>query len=454
MGWQERQVVGERLRTERVRRRWPRSALAREIQAQLPDKQYPSIDVLISYIKRWETGVTGVSARYQLACAAAFGIDPDDLFGLPPGLKLLPPAAPPPVTAPAPPGTVDDYLGILGEEDETERRRLLLSALGLGAGAASSPLLAGLDPSRQERLAWARHNPARIDAAAVESLADVLATTRRAEDTLGSAIMLGPAFAQLRVVEDLVRHAPDTVRPRLLNVAQQWAQYAGWLCRNTLDTRRANACLARTLEWATEIGDHTMISSVLSEKSWMASSADQPGPAISLAQAARQDVRTATEQLTRTAVFEASAHAMTGDTAATDRKLSDARALAAVLSDEPGKRRPWLYWVTPGWLQNEAGIACSYLAADPYWHARAVTALETTGSDGLWASARNLTFLAAAHAKAGDVGSACAAGLKAATAIRTSGSQRCTARLTQVCTELSARHRGDPRVADLADALR
>jgi len=428
--------------------------MARELEAHLTE-QCPKRYVLESYIKRWEAGTTGISARYQLAYAHALGIHHTDLFGPPPGLRRqdLPSARPAtarPMTVLAAPGTVDD-LGTLGEGDETERRQLLQTAFGLGAGAVFSPFFGSLDPDGLERLTWAQHHPARIDSTAVECLADVLATTRRAEDALGSAVMLRPALAQLQVIEDLVRYAPAPVRTALLDVAQQWAQFTAWLCRDTLDIQGAGACHARALEWATEIGDHTMISSVLAEKSWMATSAGRPGAAISLAQAAQHDAGAAPEQLTRAAIFEATAHAMAGDATAADRKLGEAQALAAAF---PDKRRPWLYWMTPEWVHREAGIASSYLAADRRWHARAVTALGTPGSDGLWVPAGSLTFLAAAHAKAGQVDNACATGLEAATAIKRSGSRHCAARLAQVHTELDAAHPGDPRVAELADALR
>jgi transcriptional regulator with XRE-family HTH domain len=450
MGAEDHGALGGWVRAERQRQGLTQMELARRIHVCLGGKnKCPHATVIAGYVKRWETGKYGMSTRYRLACAQAFSGPPASPAAAAEGQS----ASPGSVTALPAAGSVNPRV-TFGDEDSMERRRLLQAALGMGAGAFASPLLGGLTPDSQQRLAWAQQNPARIDTAAVESLAGVLAAQRRAEDALGSAVMLRPALAQLLVIEDLVHHAHPPIRAALLNIAQQWAQYAGWLCRNTLNTSGAEACLSRALEWATEIGDHTMISTVLTEKSELAMFAGRPGAAIGTAQAAQQDSQAATEQLILAACFEACAQAMAGDAAAADRKLGEAGDLAGGLPGRSQERRPWLYWMTPAWFLNESGIACSYLAADPRWHARAVTALETAGSDSLWASAVNLTYLATAHAKAGEIESACVTGLQAAAAVQASGSRRCAARLARVHAELAAAHPGDPRVAELADALR
>jgi transcriptional regulator with XRE-family HTH domain len=447
MGAEDRGALGGWVRAERQRQGLTQLELARRIHAHLKGK-CPDPPYLAGYVKRWEAGKYGMSTRYRLACAQAFASPPPSPGAVAGDL----PAHSRPVTALPAAGSVNPLV-TFGDEDSMERRRLLQAALGVGAGAFASPLLGGLDPEGQQRLTWTQQHPARLDQAAIDSLTDVLAAQRRAEDALGSAVMLRPALAQLLAIEDLVHHAHPPIREPLLDIAQQWAQYAGWLCRNSMNTSGTEACLTRALEWATEIGDHTMVSSVLAEKSWMATAVGQPGPAIGLAQAAQKDARVATEQRARAAVFEASAHALAGDATAADRKLGEAEALAAVVPDQPEQRRPWLYWMDPGWIHHETGIASSALASDSRWHARAVAALGTAGGNGLWVSAGNLTFLASAHAKAGEVDSACAAGLEAAAANRRSGSRRNATRLARVHAELAAAYPGDPRVAELADAL-
>ena len=131
----------------------------------------------------------------------------------------------------------------------------------------------------------------------MESLAGVLAAQRRAEDTLGSAAMLQQALAQLAAVEDLVRQVHGPVRLALVHVAQQQAQFTGWLCRDTGDLAGAQACCARALEWAAELGDRSMMATVLVERSCMAAEAGDVGSMIGSARGAQRDTRAAIEQL-------------------------------------------------------------------------------------------------------------------------------------------------------------
>jgi transcriptional regulator with XRE-family HTH domain len=351
--------------------------------------------------------------------------------------------------------SLDEVLGADGElaalvPVDTGRRAVL--AGGMLAGG-----LLSIGPESRERIAWVMRQPPRIDGAAIGVLADVLADVRRADDVLGSAMMSEPVLAQLAAVERLVRQAHAPVRQALLNIAQQWAQFAGWLCRNTADLAGAHIRLAQALEWASELGDWTMISTILAEKSEMAAYAGEAGAAISLAQAAQRDTRAVPEQRALAAEFEARGHAMAGDAVAAERKLGEAENLAGEMAALPRDRRPWLYWMTAPYFPNQSGIACAYLAGDPRWHMRALTLLATVpGRDGfgVWAPAQNLTYLAFAHARAGEVDQACATGLAASGAVRQAGSARHAAVLADVHADLEARYPGDSRVAELAEALR
>ncbi|WP_433228195.1 hypothetical protein [Actinomadura formosensis] len=69
--------------------------------------------------------------------------------------------------------------------------------------------------------------PSRVDLATVESLARVLAGQRRLEDSIGSAAVVPAVRAQLRAIEGMVADARGAVRRDLLDVAAQWAQFAG-----------------------------------------------------------------------------------------------------------------------------------------------------------------------------------------------------------------------------------
>lgn len=125
---------------------------------------------------------------------------------------------------------IDDALGAGG-------------ALAALAGPGRRAMLAGgqharTRPGTRDLLARAERHAPQIDRAAVESLADLLTAQRRADDALGSAVMLQPALAQARAVENLVRSARAPARRALLDIAQQWAQFGGCLCRNTAASSR------------------------------------------------------------------------------------------------------------------------------------------------------------------------------------------------------------------------
>jgi hypothetical protein len=165
----------------------------------------------------------------------------------------------------------------------------------------------------------------------VDALAEVLASQRRAEDALGATATLRPVLAQLASVENLVKQARGPLRVALLYVAEQWAQFSGHLCRHAGDAAGARACCAQALEWATELGDKSMVSTLLVSRGYMAAEAGEVG-------------------------------AMTGDSAAAERKLGEARDLAAALADRPHDRRPWAYWLNPAVFAKEEGITCAHLA--------------------------------------------------------------------------------------------
>jgi len=347
---------------------------------------------------------------------------------------------------------IDDALGAEGA---------LAALAGPGRRAVlAASLLAGsmltIGPGTRELLAWAERDPPQIDAAVVESLADLLTAQRRADDVLGSAVMFQPGLAQLKAVEHLVRQARGPVRPALLHIAQQWAQFGGWLCRNTASFSEAGVHIGGSLEWAAELTDRTMTATALANKSEMAAYTGDTATAVGLAQAAQQDPRVATGQRALAAIFEARGHGLAGDHAAADRKLGDAQDVAAALAGRPQDQRPWSYWMGPAFFRHEEGITCAYLSADPRWHARAVSLLDTASDGtpaGVWASAQNRAYLAFAHAQADDVEQACAVGVKASAAVRRAGSAKTALVLARVHADLRTRHPRDPRVADLTDAL-
>jgi transcriptional regulator with XRE-family HTH domain len=353
----------------------------------------------------------------------------------------------------------DAALGAGGElaqaaraDDALPGRRSVLAGGGLLAGA----LLVG--PDAADRLDWIARHPPAVDAAAVDALAEVLAGQRRADDLFGSAVMLRPVMAQLGVVENLVRQARGPVRPVLLDVAQQWAQFAGYQHRQIGDIAGDRDRMAQTMEWATEIGDRTMTGTVLLNRGEAALLAGEAGTVIGLAEAVQRDKAAAVGPRAHGADLEARGHALARDTAAAERCLGQAAELTTGLSDHDS-RHPWLHWMSPADMHCKRGVSLGFLADDPRYHARAVSELEA-GYAALPAEVRMTAwgakypaYLAVVHARAGDVGAACTAALQAARIARRTGPSLAQRLALQVHADLEAQYPGDQRVAGLAEAL-
>ncbi len=183
-------------------------------------------------------------------------------------------------------GAGGELAGTARAEAGPDRRSVL--AGGLLAGGVLA-----IAPDARDLLAWAERHPPRMDAAVVDSLAELLTAQRRADAVLGSGVMLRPALAQLAAVENLVRQARGPLRPALLNVAQQWSQFAAYQHRQLGDSAGDRGRLGQTLEWATEIGDRTMTATVLINRGETALLDGESGTAVGLAQAAQRDTSAA-----------------------------------------------------------------------------------------------------------------------------------------------------------------
>jgi transcriptional regulator with XRE-family HTH domain len=349
---------------------------------------------------------------------------------------------------------LDDALDAGGTLMALVSRRTVLTG---AAAIAATPLLGTLDA---ERLEWAQRHPPRIDSGVVESLAGVLAAQRRAEDSVGPRAIMKPVLAQLAEIEELVRHARGPVRPELVTVAQQWAQYGAYLHRDSGNPTGDRALLSQALEWAEEVGDRTMAATVLVQRGNMALAAGELGTVIVLAQAAQRDKTVDVGQRADAADLEARAYAQAGDAAAAERKIDETAELAGYLTKRAQNRHPWLYWMTPAFFECARGAVFGLLADEPRYRERAVAALEG-GYAGLpsdqrlsaW-TAPTLARLAGVHVRAGDVEEASAVALQCADIARLTGSVRLRGMLTDLHAGMAARWPGDPRVAELAEAIR
>lgn len=302
----------------------------------------------------------------------------------------------------------------------------------LGAGGELARLVHAdngvLTPDDDARLAWAVQHPRHVDPAVVESLTTVLAHQRRLEDVAGSAVLVAPVVAQLAVIERLVDEAADgDARRALIDVAGQWAQFAGWLSATTGDHAGGRAWYVRSLEWATEAGNPDLAATSLSMRGHLAWVRGQLRAMIDLSRAAAWQPAVSGAVKANAVQQEARGLALLGDAADADPddRLDLAEELAARAADERDGP-PWMYFYDPTFFALQRGLSQHYLGR----HERAAEQL-TAALDALPADIRSSDWigwyvlqLADALARSGDRDGAANALAEARRVVAATGAER------------------------------
>jgi tetratricopeptide (TPR) repeat protein len=203
-----------------------------------------------------------------------------------------------------------------------------------------------------ERLAHATEHPARIDAAAVEALADALTAQRRADDVVGPTPLIGAAEAQRDALLTMLRDARGKHRDGLCAVASQASQFAGWLSIELNDYARANTLLNEAVELADDIADGALVAQAYNLKGNIARQRGQ-WAAVQRNFAAAYISESALRQRVVNGAQAASALAVLGRRSEAEQMLSEIEALRDKAADEepPGTA----YWLTPEWMSLPIG---------------------------------------------------------------------------------------------------
>jgi len=259
------------------------------------------------------------------------------------------------------------------------------------------PRLNGLlTPDDEQRLARAVERPHRVDSGALRCLGVVLAETRRLEDVIGAAPLLRSVTAQLGILEPMVTDARGPIRPKVLDMAGQWAQYVGWLHTAVEDFGEAERWFGRSLEWSIEAEDDDLAATVLSYKGHVAWLGGHVAPTIGLSQAARRYRNVYAGQLAYDALQEARGHAILGDAYAVDQLVDQADELVDRAVRELPDAPPWHYYRSPAFWDLERGRALCRLPGRAKQAAELLTAglealpAEQVGADWVTAYRRDL----------------------------------------------------------------
>lgn len=216
-------------------------------------------------------------------------------------------------------------------------------------------------PDDAERLLLAARRPSRADPAVVEALATVLAGQRRLEDRIGAMPLIPTACAQLQVVDVLVSDARGGIRPRLVDVASQWAQFAAWLHAAGRRLADADRLYDRAIVWATEVDSPDMVATAWNMKGHTAWMRGEIGPMIGLSQVAARDRRASAGVRALAAQQQARGHAIAGDADAMDRQLDLAHGLTLEAAAHPDREPPWIYFFDTRMLTLQRARAYLYL---------------------------------------------------------------------------------------------
>jgi transcriptional regulator with XRE-family HTH domain len=235
----------------------------------------------------------------------------------------------------------------------------------------------GITPDDRSRLAFVAERPRAVDRPTLDALAVVLAQSRRMEDTAGASAVLEPTLAYVRLLERLTLDACGVIRPAVVDLAAQFAQFTGWLHIAVGHPTAAGGWLDRALEWATETGNATLQANALTFKANLAWMAGHAASMIGLSQAAQRDTRIFVGQRAFAATQEARGLGAVGEVAACERKLAEAAELTEQLASTLDEPPPWNY-DTPALLTLERGLVHGHLGRD-----QTAADLLAAGLDGL-----------------------------------------------------------------------
>ncbi|WP_309225013.1 hypothetical protein [Salinispora sp. H7-4] len=251
--------------------------------------------------------------------------------------------------------------------------------------------------------------------------------------------MLPAVRIQLNLLTDLTTEARDGPRPRLVDLAAQWAQFAGWLNAAVGHPRAADRWYSTALGWGTEVGNSNMIATVLSMRGHLAWQHRRPGPLIGLSAAARRQpaspgVRALAAQQ------EARGHALIGAASTAIGLLDQAIDLAMQATAAPDQEPPWIYFHSLDYLKMQRGLTYRLLgdSALAVEHLRAgLHGLPPYAKGAAWTVPYRLD-LAATLAERGDVSAALEAYERVQVIAETTGTGNLARRVESAVRNMSA----------------
>lgn len=301
-----------------------------------------------------------------------------------------------------------------------------LQALAAATGAASSdargfvgltgvPLLAVaqewqlMEPAALQAALAGRRVPSEL----VHGVAQRTRRLRRLEDILGGGEIRRLVAEELGLVTTLLHRSSysEEVGRRLLTVAAELAQFAGWASFDAGAQGAAQRLYITALHAAHTAGDRALGAYVLACMSYQLAHVGCPNDAVRLVCCARQGANGAMPRRV-TALLQlrlAYAHAAAGDRRACAQALGSAADAASGAEHEHSDEPPWLYWLNRAHLDALEARCLATLGHRPRAIAQLERAIETELPSFPRDGVIHLVWLAEAHLSANEAEAASAA---------------------------------------------
>jgi len=443
-----RRVVGARLRAERKLRLWDVPEMARQLASAAGSgrKTLPAHDTLVGYVRRWESGRAGISDRFRMLYAAAFGIAEEDLF--PPAGAALPEGAAQAEGLPS---------GGWARQDNESLARML-SEQGISPGNAQRVAHEWLitEPPQVFEVRAGR----RVGAGLAAQLEARVGWLRTLDDYIGGEDLREAVLGELTATAALLGEASYTERDgrRLLSVFADMCQIGGWIASDAGVHALAERCYLTGVRAASAAGDKPMAANLLSSLSYQVANIGDARQAVLLARSACAGAAREATPLMRALLAERAAWAnarLPGGqgSAECERALGEAdRAFGEHSSgvQEP----PSVYWLDRGEIDVMAGRCYTELARPLKAQPLLVSVLARYDDTHAREKALYETWLAETYVHAREVGEAARAATRALGLSQRVHSARSRNRIWHVRNQLLLHAPGDAAVRDFEDRYR
>lgn len=206
-----------------------------------------------------------------------------------------------------------------------------------------------------ERIQHALATPGRLDRAAVEALADVLAAQRRLDDVLSAEVLLPGAEPQWASVQRLAQCARGPHAGELRQVVAEWTQFLGWLHAEGRHDARAVQVLTEAAEQARAVEDGALLAQVENFRGYLERQRGNPRGIVRHFLAAYQTPGASVLQRIGDAVQAAHGLALLGDRREAERLLAEASDLTETVEGAEPPRAA--YWLSPTFHRLAIGLA-------------------------------------------------------------------------------------------------